>query len=520
MNFNYTLLSELPCMAWCAEIQQDQQTINIYHGEDVYTQDNSFIEGVWNGDFEEQDFMNASFLLGSGGTITADQELVFSTPSHTLERLHSITADRTLYISNSLALVLVFSENQLNPNYLNYEKDLCSIVHGLSKYQRYIPLKNKQHVQIHYYTNLLVKGITITEQAKIRKKDFLDFDDYMTRLRKSLAAIQYNGSSPRRGKQYSFVTTISQGYDASAASAIMREFDCDTALTFNAPGKYAVDSGEALANLLSYSNIITRDARQFLDNLNLVEAEFVASGELGTNVIFSAFETEFRDSIVVTGEAGDFFWSLNEVPSDEFVFEEENYPQISMIETRLRIGFISLPLPYFGASQWKSITAISHSKEMKAYSVGGEYDRPIPRRILEEAGIPRGSFAKQNIGAGINYRYDNLSYLKQRMSQHSYQHFLSYYRKHKRNRFVNLAYWLEFLWVNRAIYSNFILRRLNFPTLFEEKASLLPNPGPPSYLVQWGIYILRQRYIPIVAKVKKQKNTYFRNGGRSIEIQL
>jgi hypothetical protein len=35
---------------------------------------------------------------------------------------------------------------------------------------------------------------------------------------------------------------------------------------------------------------------------------------------------------------------------------------------------------------------------MRPYQVGGRYDRPIPRRLAEEAGLPRGSFAVRKLG--------------------------------------------------------------------------------------------------------------------------
>lgn len=502
MNFDFVQINGIPRLAWCAEITPNNKQVKIYHGQDVHTQANSFIEGAWEGDFKSQDFLNADFLLGSGATITEDKALIFSTPSHTLERLHSVRTKQALFLSNSLALVLVYSETQLNPTYLFYEKDFCSIVHGLNNYQRFIPLKDKNQVQIHYFTQLKIENLEIIEIAKPEIQPFQNFSDYYQRLRQALQAIVDNSRSPSRKKQYGLVTTISQGYDAAAASTIIRDFGCEIAVTFNAPERYAQDSGEEIARRLGYLQIITRNADQFLSNHDLVEAEFVASGELGTNVIFSAFEADFKDKIVVSGEAGDYFWNKTELSNNEFIFHDENLPQISMLETRLRIGFISLPLPYFGASQWNSLHEISNSEEMKAYSIGGDYDRPIPRKILEDAGIPRGSFAQENIGAGVNYRYDSLTYLKQRMSPHSYANFVDYYRHHKRNRLVNLTYWAEFLWESRSVYANFILRKLKSPILFSTTYPLRPNPGPPSYLVPWGIFILRKRFIPIIASVK------------------
>ena len=65
----------------------------------------------------------------------------------------------------------------------------------------------------------------------------------------------------------------------------------------------------------------------------------------------------------------------------------------SLQEFRLRLDFCFVPLPAFGLSQRPSVMDISASDEMEPYSVGGYYDQPISRRIAEEGGIPRGTFA-------------------------------------------------------------------------------------------------------------------------------
>ena len=64
----------------------------------------------------------------------------------------------------------------------------------------------------------------------------------------------------------------------------------------------------------------------------------------------------------------------------------------SLTEFRLRVGFAHVPVPVIGAVFPSSIAAISDSREMQPYSVGGDYDRPIPRRIVEEAGVVRHKF--------------------------------------------------------------------------------------------------------------------------------
>jgi hypothetical protein len=66
---------------------------------------------------------------------------------------------------------------------------------------------------------------------------------------------------------------------------------------------------------------------------------------------------------------------------------------MSLGEFRLRAGFIHVPLPWFAALQMGSVQHISRSDEMRPWVLGMDNDRPIARRILEEAGIPRGRFA-------------------------------------------------------------------------------------------------------------------------------
>jgi hypothetical protein len=65
-----------------------------------------------------------------------------------------------------------------------------------------------------------------------------------------------------------------------------------------------------------------------------------------------------------------------------------------MAEYRLRLGFIHAPVPFFGCLQKASIYQISHSPEMHPWSIGPRYNRPIPRRLVEETGVPRDWFGQ------------------------------------------------------------------------------------------------------------------------------
>jgi len=71
-------------------------------------------------------------------------------------------------------------------------------------------------------------------------------------------------------------------------------------------------------------------------------------------------------------------------------------------EFRLRIGFLHLPLPYIGARHGPAIYRITHSREMDPWRLGtGYYDRPIARRMAEEAGVPRAAFGHQKFGTAV-----------------------------------------------------------------------------------------------------------------------
>jgi hypothetical protein len=63
-------------------------------------------------------------------------------------------------------------------------------------------------------------------------------------------------------------------------------------------------------------------------------------------------------------------------------------------EFRLRAGIVFVHAPTIGATNASAIFAIIRSSEMRPWSLGVKYDRPIPRRIVETAGIPRAAFGQ------------------------------------------------------------------------------------------------------------------------------
>jgi hypothetical protein len=120
------------------------------------------------------------------------------------------------------------------------------------------------------------------------------------------------------------------------------------------------------------------------------------------DVIFSAIEDLLPGRLLYTGFHGDKVWSRGgAAPSRDIVRGDAS--GLSMAEFRLRVGFLNLGVPFIGCVQHPSIHEVSNSLEMRPWCLGGEYDRPIPRRLVEEAGVPREWFGQTKKAAAIPF---------------------------------------------------------------------------------------------------------------------
>jgi hypothetical protein len=62
---------------------------------------------------------------------------------------------------------------------------------------------------------------------------------------------------------------------------------------------------------------------------------------------------------------------------------------------------VHLPVPYINCRRWKSIQKLSRSPEMRPYHFGNPYNKPIARRLGEEAGASRESFGVRKRAANV-----------------------------------------------------------------------------------------------------------------------
>ena len=161
------------------------------------------------------------------------------------------------------------------------------------------------------------------------------------------------------------------------------------------------DSGKTVAEKLGLEcTEWDRPQKASSDSYN-TGAESLASFCPGDSV-FHVFDGKIQGRLLITGHHGDKVWSLKDADTDPFR-RSGGGSGMGLHELRLRNDCIVVAVPYIGSFDQPSITRISRSQELIPYRVNRSYDRPIPRRIAEDAGIPRHLFGQRKAVASLAF---------------------------------------------------------------------------------------------------------------------
>src|SRR5204863_9874 len=167
------------------------------------------------------------------------------------------------------------------------------------------------------------------------------------------------------------------------------------------------------ADFKSISDGLARYARSVATSAGPVRLTYfhnLAWDGRGEDVYFRGAEAHLARRVLVTGYHGDQMWSKRpRAPSADIVRGDQS--GLSLSEYRLWAGFIHLPVPFLGVRQIGDVSALSRSAAMAAWDVPGAYSRPICRRIVETAGVPRDAFGVRKQTASVLFfeRDDTLS---------------------------------------------------------------------------------------------------------------
>jgi hypothetical protein len=143
------------------------------------------------------------------------------------------------------------------------------------------------------------------------------------------------------------------------------------------------DSGRLIGEQLGL-RVKTFDRLAYLQKPNFPEAECGPSE-------FSSLDDELVRSMLFVGFHGDHVWNRNCQGVGRSIVRD-GAGGSDLTELRLRAGFILMAPAFIGCTSHPSIHRISNSIEMRPWTLGNRYDRPIPRRLVEECGIDRGLF--------------------------------------------------------------------------------------------------------------------------------
>lgn len=394
-RFQVTFLQELPARSWLFSLPKHGDG-HLYHGSSVEVYEDGFLEGCFAGDLSE-DFSQLASVFGSGLKIRHDEHW-FVTPSHTLECLFAYPHEDGCTVSNSLAFLVEYHRLSI-PWAYTYGRQFASIFLGIDGYEKRLLSTPGGPVFRYIYDNIRVdRNGRIAAVRKPLVNGFPSYTAYLDFLLGVLSAAFANAKDAGRSVTCEPLATCSSGYDSAACAALARGLGCTEALTLRRARGGKVDSGLKVGQAIGLK--VTELNRPELAQGPLSElACFLATGMGGEDYCYSAFRPFLRRRILLTGFLGDRIWDLYNKPNS--VLMRGDVAGCSLQEFRLQADFIHIPVPMIGALRQQEVLAISQSKEMEAYRVHTDYDRPIPRRILEESGVSRGLFGQSKKAASI-----------------------------------------------------------------------------------------------------------------------
>lgn len=396
MQFKYQIRTDWPCLAWFATLTPGGSDIPVQHGSRVESHPDFFCEATWDGEFENADFDLTECVFGSGARIRGDRLTVVSSASVT-DRLVSFHDGNRFYLSNSLVCLLTVLELQCDPLYPYYYDDIFSITRGINHYARHFAT-DRGDVILHYFRNLAWDNKQLhTLEKPLSKPVLRDFADYRNFMVSSLTALCNNFKSPGRNTTYQSVSNASLGYDSLAVSVLSMEIGNRDVISFEKGRSGYDDSGAHLIEQLGMSPVILD--RSAWHQAPFSELPFLAADACGRDTIFYSARQWLNQRVLLSGYHGGAMWDRFGHIFDPDLSRKDN-AGLSHTEFRLIHGYLHVPVPMLGATSVKQIQTINRSEEMTPWRLRKRfYDRPLPRRIIEEAGIDRDSFGTKKNAA-------------------------------------------------------------------------------------------------------------------------
>jgi hypothetical protein len=421
VQFAYDLIEDLSPLAWVAECHPDRETIAIVHGRFVDTHPDFFVEGAWAGNFTEGRLQESDAVFGSGGA-RHGEAVTFVSCTATTDFLYRSDGLPYLVVSNSLPLLLATLADELQPSCEDYSSINMSILEGIRACREEIPTRRGQVRRVmHANVEFGAHGVRLIEKPLPPR--FRQFSDYRDFLQGRIAALFANARHPARHRRMRIFSTQSSGYDSTAVNALAAPYGIDKVFTSpqsKEQGSFYLgehnaqpsDDGTPICDALGLTCIpIDRlHFRQGLASEHFYWAGLNNNADLNFHHIHSFIDSP---TLLLTGTLGEIWYTSEAIGATRLpTFNDElirwDHAGHGLGEIRLTTGMVQVAVPFLGARQRQDILRITDDASMTAYRLGGAYDRPIPRRIAEEAGVPRAMFGQTKLASVVLFPPPNV----------------------------------------------------------------------------------------------------------------
>lgn len=369
------------------------------------------VAGCWDGDFAEGGFHASEHVFGSGLRLDGDDVVVV--PAHsTVDRCVYARDGHVWHVSNSMVVLLGRLGARLDPrkDHRMWSESMCF---GVYNYVRQLAVI---HPRMHVISQLIWEKLRIGPdgQASFRftdpPREFRDYAHYVAEFEAAMAALWKNATDARRQRPMRAVASASRGYDSSTVLAFATKVVGPGLLSWSAP-RSNTRMPAAVQKLLK-TNLSDDDGSDIARTLGAtpryldmdysridrdLEAWIWSSGQINPEIVFHSLLEEAAQHDVPTlffaGHAGDGVWERGLGP----LYQEGQVVRgaqsgYALIEARNAYGVVEYSAPYMFIRSVGSVYKVTNSPEMKPWTLGNNYDRPICRRVLEERGVPREAF--------------------------------------------------------------------------------------------------------------------------------
>jgi hypothetical protein len=398
-------------------------------------------EGIWSSeDLDLRSFAALErradvYFFGSAAVRLTKSAVLCFPPTHMLDPLYLVIPHNgsPVTITNSMIWAMReagatgLAQNEVSA----LTEAIRSATYGLLAYKRLLLVTSSASLIRIMYTPFVVDaktGVFAEEPVGfVRDTTPFTFAGYKGALLSVLRRAWANATSPERQHPFARLhSTMSSGYDSTACAALAKELGFTEVLSLDTGRGGADDSGRLAAaemgltqrlfprpgNGLEYRSEKVPDYYVTIATIRRATgktyAEFVAPLGNHGDLVFDAFAPVLPGSIVLTGLHGAPMWAPR-VKSGPWIKRADS-SGTGLTEFRLRTGFVHLPVAYIHCLRWQSVQALTNSPEMRPYHWGEPYNKPIARRLGEEAGASRESFGVQKRAASLMVLLDSERY--------------------------------------------------------------------------------------------------------------